>query len=125
MHRRLSPVRLLAAVAAFVLGMGIVSGIVHPPVHEGQGAVVEYLAHLSMYFVFTVLAYLATLSLKQSVLLAVVLGAADELCQYMWPGYCRPGLGDWLVDLVGIVIACMVIARYRKQPPQRRMTWQT
>lgn len=125
MQRRLTPIRLLAAVAACVLGVGIVTGLVHPPVREGQGAVVEYLAHLSMYFVFTVLAYLATLSLKQSVPLAMLLGAVDELCQALWPGACRPGLGDWLVDLAGIVIACMVIARYRKQPPQRRMTWQT
>lgn len=56
-----------------------------------------------------------TMPLKYAAILAVALGAADELHQMLLPGR-TPGIDDWLADCLGTVMVVCIFSVIRKQP---------
>ena len=69
----------------------------------------DKLAHALFFFVFVMLLRLSfTVPLWLMAGAAVVVGAVDELHQLFLPGR-TPGLDDWLADVVGVVLAVMII----------------
>jgi len=93
-------VRLIAAIlvvlmlgALFVGGELSTGGLVPPPWDK--------LAHVAFFFVFALLlARFVGLPIALVIVLALVVGAADELHQFWLPGR-TAGWDDWLADGVG------------------------
>lgn len=115
-------VRLFALLGACVLAPAVLSGALHLS-RVSNTATAEVGIHLFSYMVFTVLVYVAALSLKKAGAAACLLAITTELLQLMSRGVFEPSVVRVLLNVIGIALGCMVVARTRVAPLQRRMTW--
>jgi VanZ family protein len=77
---------------------------------------VDKLVHFLYFGSFTFAIVMSnTMPLKYAAILAVTLGAADELHQILLPGR-MSGIDDWLADCLGAVIVVCIFSVTRKQP---------
>jgi len=77
---------------------------------------VDKLVHFLYFGIFTFAIVMSnTMPLKYAAILAVTLGAADELHQILLPGR-MPGIDDWLADCFGAIIVVCIFSAIRKQP---------
>lgn len=77
---------------------------------------VDKLVHFLYFGIFTFAIVMSnTMPLKYAAILAVTLGAADELHQILLPGR-MPGIDDWLADCFGAIIVVCIFSVIRKQP---------
>jgi VanZ family protein len=75
----------------------------------------DKLAHAAFFSIFAfLLARFVGLPITLVIMLALLVGAADEIHQIFLPGR-EAGLDDWLADAVGACLGLILVKRIRKE----------
>jgi VanZ family protein len=84
--------------------------------------VLPYLAHLGIYLILTVLLYRATQNYRLVFLIGVLYGLSDEWHQAFVPTR-TPSVWDWLVDVLGLILALLLISQLLPRLPKTIRLW--
>jgi VanZ family protein len=75
----------------------------------------DKLAHATFFFIFTyLLARFVGLPIALVMILALLVGAGDEIHQHFLPGR-EAGFDDWLADAVGAGLGLILVKWFRKE----------